>query len=328
MVFFKARIHAKGNFIFANPKAIRILGYNTFEELSGVPVLELLSDQEERKNLRNQLLKQGFLKNKILRINTKNGSALFIAVSMVVVNGENREDLICDGIIEDITIQENQKLRSESLIADLQAKHLILHRQAKEFVHPADSIDADTIILDVLRKLSKSKSGSLLLTKNGEDILGIITNTDVQKRVYELQLSLDNPAYMIMSSPVIYISESTDAADALRVCELKNIHHLVVRNSALEITGILRMDDIYREVVGSGYPFYAALRNAETPDDIRNSYVNYRHFIHPIVKSEVSAKIITKITTSFSDAVIHKIIQLAIDKVGQPPVDFSIYLPW
>ncbi len=323
MGFFKARIHAKGNFIFANHKAIRILGYNTFEELAGEPVLGLLSDQEERKTLRNQLLENGFLKNKILRINTKNGDEVFIAVSMVVVNGENPDDLICDGIIEDMTIQENHKIRNDDLITDLHSKNLILHRQAKEFVHPTESVDADAIISDVLRKLSKSKSGSLLLTKNGKDILGIITNTDIQKRVYELQLSLDNPAYMIMSSPVIYISESTDIADAFRICEIKNIHHPIVRNSALEITGTLRMDDIYREVVGSGYSFDAAIRSAETPDDLRNSYINFRHFINPIVKSEVSARIITKITTSFSDAVIHKIIQLAIAKVGQPPVDFS-----
>jgi CBS domain-containing protein len=126
-----------------------------------------------------------------------------------------------------------------------------------------------------------------------------------------------------MSSPVVYISENTAITDVLRLSQSKNIHHLVVRNAALEITGVLRMDDIYREAVGSGYHFDAAIRKAETRDDLKNGYINFRHFIHPIVKSEVSARIITRITSAFSDAVIHKIIQMAIDKTGQPPVDFS-----
>jgi CBS domain-containing protein len=42
---------------------------------------------------------------------------------------------------------------------------------------------------------------------------------------------------MIMSSPVIYITENTPIADALRISELKNIRHLVVRNNALEVKG-------------------------------------------------------------------------------------------
>jgi PAS domain S-box-containing protein len=321
--FFKAAIHSKGNFIYANQTAIRMLGYDTFDELASVPVLGLLSDHEERINIRNQLLEHGFLKNKILRIHTKKGAALFVAVSMVVVNKENQDDLICDGIMEDITHQENQKARYEHLIADLQAQHLILHRQVNEFVRPVGSIDADATISDVLKNLSKSDAGSLLLTKNGKDVLGILTNTDVQKRIYELQLSLDNPAYLIMSSPVRYISETMPVVDALRIGESKNIHHLVVRNASQEIKGILRIDDVYREAVGSGYPFDDGIQKAETPDDLRKGYINFRHFIHPIVKSEVSTKIITRITTSFSDALIHKIIQMAIDEVGQPPVDFS-----
>lgn len=321
--FFKAAIHSKGNFIYANQTAIRMLGYDTFEDLASVPVLGLLSDHEERINIRNQLLEHGFLKNKILRIHTKKGAALFVAVSMVVVNKENQDDLICDGIMEDITHQENQKARYEHLIADLQAQHLILHRQVNEFVRPVGSIDADATISDVLKNLSKSDAGSLLLTKNGKDVLGILTHTDVQKRIYELQLSLDNPAYLIMSSPVRYISETMPVVDALRIGESKNIHHLVVRNASQEIKGILRIDDVYREAVGSGYPFDDGIQKAETPDDLRKGYINFRHFIHPIVKSEVSTKIITRITTSFSDALIHKIIQMAIDEVGQPPVDFS-----
>ncbi len=321
--FFKASLYGKGNFIFANTTAIRLLGYETFEELAAIPAIGLIADHEDRKNLTNQLLEDGYLKNKILKINNKSGTPIIAAVSMVVVNSENPEEIICDGIIEDITKQEHQKTRYENLIADLQARHLVLYREAREFMHPAESADADAAIASVIKSLSKSAAGSILLTKNGKDILGIITNTDVQKRIYELQLKLDNQAYMIMSSPVVYISENTPAVDALRISELKNIHHLVVRDALSQIKGVLRIDDIFSEAIGSGHQFDASIRQAETPDDLRNCHIDFRHFIQPIVKSEVSARIVTGITTSFSDAMTQRIIQMAIDETGPPPVDFS-----
>jgi PAS domain S-box-containing protein len=320
--FFKAKIKAKGNFVFANRTAIRLLGYETFEELAAVPVVELMADLKERKALMGQLLEDGYLKNKVLSINSKNGKPIIVTVSMVVVNSENPDDLICDGIVEDITHQEDRKVRHERLIADLQAQRLTLHREAREFMHPASTIDPDATISEALRILSKSTAGCLLLTKNGKDFMGIITNTDVQKRIYELELSLDNPSYMIMSSPVTYIAENTPIADALRISELKNIRHLVVRNNALEVSGILKMDDIYREAMQSVYPFDRDIESGETPDDLRNAYITFRHFIHPVVKSEVSARIITRITTAFSDAVVRKIIRMAINEAGPPPVEF------
>ena len=321
--FFKARIHAKGSFIYANHTAIRILGYDSFEELAAVPVLALIADQEERKNLRNKLLDHGFLKSKILRITGKNGAPIIAALSMVVVNSDNPEDLICDGIIEDITKQENEKIRYEHLIAGLQTRDLILHRQVKDFVQKPCFIDANATIGEVLQSLSKNNTDNLLLTKNANEFLGIITNTDVQKRIFDLQLSLDNPAYMIMSAPVVYIPESTPLIEALRISESKNIHHLVVRDTAQHISGILRPEDIYRKALYSGTQFEADIRKSATPDDLRNCYIHFRQFINPIVKSEVSARIVTRITTSFSDSVIRKIIEMAIDELGQPPVDFS-----
>ncbi len=321
--FFKARMHKKGNFIFANQTTVKILGYDTFGELAQAPILGLIADKEERKNLRRTLLEHGFLKNKILKIADKNGMPAIVSVSMVVVNSENPDDLICDGIIEDITGHENEKIRLQNLITGYQARDLSLHREVRHFAQPLRSIDANATLADVLRSLSEGKCDSLLLTKNEKDYLGIITNTDIQRRIFDLQLSLDNPAYMIMSSPVVYIPESTPAIDALRISEAKNIHHPVARDSALEITGILRTEDIYREILDTTLPFDDDLRKAETPDELRNCTVNFRQFINPIVKSEVSASIITRITTSFSDAVVCRVIELAIGELGQPPVDFS-----
>ena len=71
--FFKARIDSKGKFIFANETAIKILGFESFEELSETHILRLIADHDERKHLSKILTASGSVKNKVLKIRKNNG---------------------------------------------------------------------------------------------------------------------------------------------------------------------------------------------------------------------------------------------------------------
>ena len=90
--------------MFANDKAISILGFKSFEELSKTHILRLIADNDERKHLSKILTASGSVKNKVLKIRKKNGDYSFISVSLVLINDENSDELIFDGIIEDITL--------------------------------------------------------------------------------------------------------------------------------------------------------------------------------------------------------------------------------
>jgi PAS domain S-box-containing protein len=321
--FFKAGIDAKGKFIFANETAIKILGFDSFEEISKTNILGLLADSYERKYLRKILVENGFLKNKVLKIHKKNGDYSIVAVSLVLLNSEDSDELICDGIIEDITLQENEKTQTNNLIAELKTNDFVLEQPVKDHLNAINTLDADSTLSDVIHVLSRKKTDSLLLTKNNRDFLGIITNTDVQERILSLNLNLDNPAYLIMSSPIVYISENTSVLDAIRICEENKINHLVARNESDEITGILKTGDIYKVLINSLSFFITNIRKAETNYELKQCYNNLQLLLRPLIKSEVSVKYITKITAAFSDAVIKRIIELSINEIGEPPVNFS-----
>jgi len=321
--FFKARIDSKGKFLFANETAIRILGFNSFEELSKTHILRLLADNDDRKNLREILIEKGFLKNKVLKILRKNGAYSIISVSLVLLNNGNTDDLICDGIIEDITFQENNKIQTSNLIAQLKSNNFILEQPVKQFVTGINTLDADATLTYVIDLLSKRNTDSLLLTKNSNDVIGIITSTDIQKRILSLKLNHDNPAYLIMSSPVTFVRENTSVYDAIRIFEEERISHLVVKNETNDIAGMLRANDIYRMLKNSLSFFMTNIREAETTDELKQCYQNLQLLIKSLIKSEVSVQYITEITTSFSDDLIKRLIELSIHKIGKPPVRFS-----
>ena len=321
--FFRARIDSKGRFIFANETTIRILGFENFRELSETSILEMLANSDDKKNLRKVLFENGYFKNKVLKIYKKNNETAIVAVTLVVFNSENSKDFICDGIIEDITIQEKEKSETNNLIAELKSNTFLIEQPVKDYVTPLNTLDADSTIRDAIKAFSIRKTDNLLLTKNGKDCIGIVTSSDIQKRVLSLNLQLDNPAYLVMSSPVIYIRESTSLSDSINICEEKNINHLVVRNEADEIAGIVKINDVYKILKNSLSFYVSKVRIAETTDELKICFKTHHLLLKPLINSGIAVKYITRITSSVSDEVIKRIIDLTIKEIGEPPVRFS-----
>lgn len=321
--FFKIRIDTKGKILYANETAIRILGFESLNDLTNVNILKLFTVPDDLKNLRVNLLTDGYIKNKVLVIKNKNMESIIIALSLVVIDSNNPEQLICDGTIEDITLQENEKIQFNNIITELKTHSFLIEQPIKDYIIPFCSIDSDSTIGNAVRILSKQKTDCLLVTKNEKDNIGIITNSDVQKRVLSLNLNLDNPVYLIMSSPIIDISSATPVIDAINICEDKGINHLVVKDETNTVAGIFNSKAIYKNFTNSLSVFIDKVGKAETNDELKQYYKAHQQFIKPLINSDIFIKHITNHTSSFSDSVIKRIIELSINEIGKPPVDFS-----
>lgn len=321
--FFRTRIDAKGKFLFANETAVRIFGYENFRELSENNILKLVTNTDDRKYLRNWLIDQGCIKNKVIKVTKKNNETITVAVTLIAFKGEGTDDFICDGLIEDITIQENEKEETMRLISELKSVSFLIEQRVSGYVSPFTSLDADSTIKEVLKTLAIKKTDNLLITKNGKDVIGIITDNDIKNRVISLNLKPDNPAYLIMSSPVIYFNGSSPVMDAISVCDDRGIGHLVIKNEAEEITGILNLNDINKAVRNSFSFLKSNVKKAETIEYLKQNYKMLGLFVKPLIRSEISAKYITGITSSFSDSVIQRLIELVINEIGEPPLSFS-----
>jgi len=321
--FFRVKMDNKGKFLYANETTLRILGYEDFSELAEKNILEMISNTEERKSLRSILSENGYIKNKIIKIRKKNNEDVIVAITLVVFSNENSKDLVCDGIFEDITIQETEKISTAKLITELKSNSFLIEQALKNYLSPINTIDADATIIETIQHLARKKTDSLLLTKNKNEYIGIITNNDIQKRMLTLKLNTDNPVYLIMSAPIVFVTESTSVYDAINICEEKNINHLVVKNEIDEITGILKLNDIHRILKNSLSFYIDNVRKAETTDELKQAYKALQLLIKPLINSGLAVEYITHITSSFSDAVIKRIINLVINQIGQPPVKFS-----
>jgi PAS domain S-box-containing protein len=321
--FFKASIDKKGKIIFANETAIKILGFNHLDELAEINILGLLASSEDRKSVRASLVEDGFIKNKVLKIQKKDGSIAVVAISLIVLNNTSDDGIICDGIIDDITIHESEKSISNEVIASLKASEFQIGQAVASYVKPVISINAEVELEELIQFIARKKADYAMLTNKTGDYIGIITNTDVQKRILQLKLKLDNPAYLIMSSPVIYTTQDATVFEAMYLCEEHEIHHLPVKNNKGEITGVFNVETIWQDILNSLSFLIAKIQIAETPEALKQIYAQLLVLIKPLIKSELSVKNLTAITSAFSDAAIKRIIELTISEIGEAPVDFS-----
>ena len=103
----------------------------------------------------------------------------------------------------------------------------------------------------------------------------------------------------------------------------KKVNHLVVKNVSDEITGILKTREVYKILVNSMSFITANIEKSETNEELKQCYLNLQLLLKPIIKSTVSVKYISQITTSFSDSATRRLIELAVSELGKPPVDFD-----
>ena len=99
----------EGRIIMANPAMAKIFGYDSPEELmTGITDVarQLYVDPEERAKIRKSIEEQGFVNNYETQFYRKDGSIIWISMTMQAVRDEKGQILYYEGMDEDITNSE------------------------------------------------------------------------------------------------------------------------------------------------------------------------------------------------------------------------------
>lgn len=90
--------------------------------------------------------------------------------------------------------------------------------------------------------MERSGIGSLAVIE-GRELVGVVTDRDLVRRVLARGLALDSPVGSVMTSPVITIDADADVNAALAMFRLHGLRRLfVVRRG--EVQGVVAIDDL------------------------------------------------------------------------------------
>ncbi len=320
---FRATSDSKAEITEANLALTELLSIRNDDGVIGRSLFEFINDNDDWNSFLNELRKNGFVKNKILKLQKQNGNLFTASLSAVIVKGIKNENGFFDGIIEDISEQHKVDKEREKLISDLQSSVVILSQKIAPYIKNLPHCSYTSTVLEAAKIMTDNKSNSIMVIGSNREERGIITDYDIRSRVITSGKDLNIPAHAIMTTPVASIKSTSTFYDALILFRERQLRHLIVQDSGNNVLGILDADDIF-EVSYSNFIFF--IERIESVPDIRTLSEYRNHLIHLIkvmIKNNVDLRSITKMISLVADSITKKIIKNAINELGEPPCNFS-----
>lgn len=100
----------RGQFLVANPALLRILGYESFDELRRIDVAELYVNPAERESFSNLLLRAGSVSNYELQLRRRDGVHIWAAITARVVDGADGAPAYFDCTLDDVTVRKQAEI--------------------------------------------------------------------------------------------------------------------------------------------------------------------------------------------------------------------------
>ena len=105
----------EGHSLMANPACVRLLGYDSPEDLAAIRIADLYADPTERNAFSERLIAQGSVTDFELRLKRKDGVTIWAAVTARVQRDAQGRVTHFDGTIEDISKRKRQEIELAAL---------------------------------------------------------------------------------------------------------------------------------------------------------------------------------------------------------------------
>ena len=181
---------------------------------------------------------------------------------------------------------------------------------------------SETSIENAAIKMSRSNASAILIKKDKRTIQGIVTDADLREKAIAKHVDLSQPVSKIMSSPIVSISADCQVFEAFLFMIEKDKRHLAVYGQSGDITGIVSEKDLISAQTKSTYLLIKTVKSAQTIQEIENIHSKLEKMLLDPIKNGASPEYTTRLISTFSDAIIDKIIRFSLDKIGPAPCKF------
>ncbi len=94
-----------GRFVWGNQALMNLLGFNSMMELQGIHVIEIFLEPDMRKELLEDLRRNGFVKGKVLHLRRKDERPITVTVTAVAEFDQQGNVVFINGMVQDVTEQ-------------------------------------------------------------------------------------------------------------------------------------------------------------------------------------------------------------------------------
>ena len=171
-------------------------------------------------------------------------------------------------------------------------------------------------------KLMEAEKRSALLVRTREG-LGIVTDVDLRNKVLAHGLSPETPVSTIMTQPVKTVSAEALAPEAAIEMMAAGVDFLPVVDADGTVVGILSASNLMTLDARSPFALRRTIHNARTLEDVVTAAADVPQLFVDLMASHLDAPAMTRVLTLLHDAMTQRLLELAVDQRGEPPVGYA-----
>ncbi len=226
-------------------------------------------------------------------------------------------------IIKELTRQLIRDKSTQMLQEELRTSILQMNAPLKLFVRAHETIDMDSHVSEAARMMVKKQTDWIFVTKNNKDIVGVLDNDVFVKEAIAEQANEKTKIFQVMKSPVIHVKENLMLFEALLIMEREKTDYLLVKNQQLQTTGFVTKTDLLQAQQNVSLLLIKKIEHAELVDQLQSLYDKLPGILSVLLSADSHYQNIVQISIAVSDAITKRVIELAIERTGPPPVRFA-----
>ncbi len=185
------------------------------------------------------------------------------------------------------------------------------------------SCSGQTTIQSAAEMMSRKRSGSVLIESPDGAFVGIVTDNDLRNKVIAGGVDIQQPVERIMSFPLRTVSAQGLVFEAVMAMMQGKIKHLGVTDGEGVVTGIVTNKDILTAQGQSPLFLIREISMADSVDGLTRQHRLLPGIVHNLISNGAKAANLNRLITTVSDAILNKIVTLALNKHGEPPCPFA-----
>jgi CBS domain-containing protein len=176
-----------------------------------------------------------------------------------------------------------------------------------------------TPLREALGEMHQRRIGSMLVTSERGEPLGILSRDDILGKVTLQQVPLDTPISAVMVAPVHHLTHEHTAEDAALLMSRHTIRHVPITRDGLVI-GIVSERDLFAMQRLSLKHVSTSIRGAADVDTLKLVAQDIRRFARSLLSQGVQARQLTALISHLNDVLTERLLEL---KATQHGIDLA-----
>jgi len=184
------------------------------------------------------------------------------------------------------------------------------------------SCPVDWTVHEAAKLMTEKKQSAIVVRDNNGNHVGLLTDHDLREKVLAGHGNVNVFVSEVMSSPLVTISSSAQIFEAILQMMQYNIKHLAITDESDKLHGMATDQDLLLAQGRSPVFLMHEVQKAETVEEMALRQKQLPNVVGVLIEEGARAEHLNRVITSFSDAILKKVIRLSLQETGPPPVKF------